>query len=114
MLGVIVWSEAFPDQIMAAAEEAAGDRPYCIEVSGTAVNRRRDLTALSVLARDDHGFMWNFHALMVIGSAASRTYANWSFREHSFEPVSGRARIGLHLDEQRHCEPVERFVSQLD
>jgi hypothetical protein len=110
VLGILLWSTMIPPQIVSAAEEAAGDRSYCIDVDGQPALGARDLTGLSVHARNDAGWSWNFHALLVIGPAAERSYMNWSYRSGRFEPVKDSTRTGLHLDQQAKCTPKAHFA----
>ncbi|MGH9810689.1 MAG: hypothetical protein ACRD9W_26150, partial [Terriglobia bacterium] len=79
LVGALAWSEELPIHVIAAAEAAAVDRPYCIDVQGEPARRTDDLTCLKTWARSHCGWTFDFHALLVIGSEADRTYMNWSF-----------------------------------
>jgi hypothetical protein len=134
-IGVQIWSPTVPPRIIAAAETTAADRPYCIEVDGRPARNAGELTGLSMGLQDE--FTLNFRALLVIetsrphdakdhitpgeihqsGKASfgewkppDRNYLNWSYRSGRFEPVSGYAREGLHLDSQVKCMPVAHFA----
>lgn len=113
LIGVVTWSEMLPEQVIAAAKERAAGKSSCLEVNNKAVERRRDLTALSMLAPNNGGFEPYFHSLMVIGSGDRRVYANWSFRMGGFELISDRARAGFNLDDDPRCTPTENFLSRL-
>lgn len=112
-IGVVTWSETLPRQVVAAAEKMAAGRPFCLEANGKPVDGLRDLIALSMLAPSNGGFEPHFHGLMVIGSSQERTYANWSFRSGSFEPIPEAVAIGHHLDEESRCTPSENFLAGL-
>ncbi len=111
--GVLAWSETVPAHVVAAAEKEAGDRPYCLDVVGDPARSLRDLTGRSMHATNYSGWTYQFHALLVAGEGADRTYSNWSYRTGRFETVSDHARDGLHLDEGRHCQPAPHFARDL-
>jgi hypothetical protein len=111
--GVLIWSAMLPPRVIAAAETAAGDRPYCIDLEKGPALAARNLRGLSMRASSDHGWTWSFHALLVVGDAANRSYMNWSYRTGHFEPVSDHAREGLHLDKIVRCTPVAHFARGL-
>jgi len=108
--GFLIWSAMLPRQIIAAAEAAAGDRPYCIDVGEKPAQTASDLSGLSTRAATNNGWTLRFHALLVIGEAAHRRYMNWSYRTGRFEPVSDYAREGLHLDGLAKCAPKARLA----
>lgn len=108
--GVLIWSTMLPHRVITAAETAAGDRPYCIDVEKGPARSAGDLSGLRMRATNDRGWIWNFHALLVIGEAADRRYMNWSYRTGRFEPVSDSAREGLHLDREARCTPTLHFA----
>jgi hypothetical protein len=110
LLGILAWSTMFPPRIASAAETAAGDRPYCIDVDGRPAQKARDLAGLSAHAHSDDGWTTNFHALLVVGAGADRTYSNWSYRSGRFEPLNERTREALHLDAQVKCAPAVHFA----
>jgi hypothetical protein len=110
LLGVLIWSPTLPSRVIAAAEAAAGDRSYCIDVDARPARSARDLSGWNMRAADRDGWSWNFHALLAIGEAADRRYMNWSYRTGRFEPVSDSAREGLHLDRITQCAPKAHFA----
>jgi hypothetical protein len=107
--GVLIWSTLLSHQVIAAAEVAAGDRPYCIDVQERPARSAGDLTGLSMRAANHAGWYYHFHALLVIGDT-DRRYMNWSYRTGRFEPVSDSAREGLHLDRIARCAPKIHFA----
>jgi hypothetical protein len=111
--GVMAWAETVPVRVVEAAEKAAGDRAYCLEIVGRPAQSRRDLTGRSMHAPDYSGWTFQFHALLVAGEGAERTYSNWSYRTGRFELVGEHARNGLHLDSDRHCVPAPHFARDL-
>jgi hypothetical protein len=113
MLGVLAWSAVLVPQVITAAEAAAGDRPYCVDVDGRAARSAFDFSALSMHAPNHDGWTFNFHALLVVGAGADRTYMNWSYRSGRFEPLNEAARASLHLDAQAKCAPVAHFAAKL-
>jgi hypothetical protein len=108
--GLQAWSSAFRPRLVAAAETQALDRPYSIEVDGHPMRTANDLTGLGMRARNEGGWTYSFHALLVIGYGTDRTYLNWSYLSGRFEPVTEHARFGLNLDFTDRCKPVERFA----
>ena len=110
IVGVLAWSSLLPPRVIAAAEAAAGDRPYCIDVDGRPARRAADLDALSMRATNAGGWTFNFHALLVIGAGQDRRYMNWSYRSGRFEPVSHHAREALHLDKEARCTPLAHLA----
>jgi hypothetical protein len=110
VVGVLAWSSLLPPRVIAAAEAAAGDRPYCIDVDGRPARAAGDLDALSMRATNAQGWTFSFHALLVIGEGADRRYMNWSYRSGGFQPVSDHAREGLHLDKEARCRPAAHFA----
>jgi hypothetical protein len=108
--GVLIWSAMLPTRVILAAEAAAGDSPYCIDLEKGPAGSASDLRGLSMRATNDHGWTWRFHALLAIGAPANRHYMNWSFRSGRFEPVSDSAREGLHLDQETKCTPTAHLA----
>jgi hypothetical protein len=108
--GLQAWSSAFRPRLIAAAETQALDQPYCIDVDGHPVRTANDLTGLGMRARNQGGWTFSFHALLVIGYGQDRTYQNWSYGSGRFEPVTEHARYGLNLDFTNRCKPVEHFA----
>jgi hypothetical protein len=108
--GVLIWSAMLPPRVIMAAEAAAGDSPYCIDVEKGPARSVSDLRGLSLRATNDHGWAWHFHALLAIGPPADRRYMNWSYKSGRFEPVSDSAREGLHLDQETRCTPTAHFA----
>lgn len=106
-LGVLIWSETLPAEVIESAEAMAGSKPYCVEMGGRPVDSRRDLVAWSMLAPNNGGYPPYFHALMAIGSGLERSYANWSYRHGRLLPISEKARAALHLDSKATCVPSE-------
>jgi hypothetical protein len=82
--GVLSWSSALHPRLIAAVETLAQDQTYCIEVDGRPVRTADDLTGLTMRARNEGGWTYNFHALLVVGAGADRTYLNWSYRSGQF------------------------------
>ena len=113
MLGVLAFSAVLAPRVIAAAEAAAGDRPYCVDVDGRAARSAFDFSAPSMHAANHDGWTYNFHALLVIGAGADRTYMNWSYRSGRFEPLTESARANLHLDAQAKCAPVAHFAANM-
>jgi hypothetical protein len=113
LLGVLAWAAVLPAKVIAAAEAAAGDRPYCVDVDGRAARSTFDLSALSMHAANHDGWTFNFHALLVVGAGAERTYLNWSYRSGRFEPLTQPTREKLHLDAQAKCVPLAHFARSL-
>jgi hypothetical protein len=113
MLGVLAWSAVLVPQVIAAAEAAAGDRPYCVDVDGRAARSAFNFSALSMHGSNNGSLTVNFHALLVIGAGADRAYMNWSYRSGRFEPLNEAARASLHLDAQAKCAPVAHFAASL-
>jgi hypothetical protein len=111
--GLLIWSTMLPQRIIAAAETAAGDRPYCIDLEKGPASSASGLRGPRMRATNDHGWTWSFHALLVIGEAADRRYMNWSYRSGRFETVSEHAREGLHLDKIVRCSPIPHFARGL-
>jgi hypothetical protein len=111
LLGVLAWSAVLVPQVIAAAEAAAGDRPYCVDVDGRAARSAFDLSALRMHGSNNGGWTVNFHALLVVGAGADRAYMNWSYRSGRFEPLNEAARASLHLDAQAKCAPVAHFAA---
>jgi hypothetical protein len=109
LAGLLIWSTTLPRAVIAAAEAAAGDRPYCIDVQERPARFAGDLSGLSMRAANHAGWYYHFHALLVIGDA-DRSYMNWSYRTGRFEPVSLSAREGLHLDRIVRCTPTAHFA----
>jgi hypothetical protein len=110
--GLQAWSSAFRPRLIAAAEAQALDQPYCTEVEGLPVRTGNDLTGLGIQARNEGGWTFSFHALLVIGYGKDRTYQRWSYRSGHFEPVNDHARYGLNRDFTNRCEPVEHFAAR--
>jgi hypothetical protein len=108
--GLLVWSALLAPRVIVAAEFAAGDRPYCIDLEKGPASSRASLRGLSIRATNERGWTWRFHALLVIGDAADRNYQNWSYRTGRFEPVSEHAREALHLDKIARCRPTPHFA----
>jgi hypothetical protein len=54
--------------LVAAAKSEAVDQPYCIEADGQPAQRADDLTGLGMRARNEGGWTFSFHALLVIGA----------------------------------------------
>lgn len=108
--GALAWSSMLPSRVIAAAETAAGDRPYCIDVDGRPARDSFDLTALSMRATNTSGWTFNFHALLVIGTGSQRNYMNWSYRVGAFDHVRESSRERLHLDSAVRCVPVAHFA----
>lgn len=111
-LGFFGWSETNPARVTAAAEEIAGDLPYCIAVFDYAVTKRRQLTGYAMTAPGDNGFRWVFNSVLVV-EKPEKAYFNWSHRAGRFDPVGGYTRTGLHLDERVVCRPVSHFARGL-
>lgn len=111
--GVLAWSSAFRPRLVVAVETLVQDQPYCIEVDGRPVRTADDITGLRMRARNEEGWTYNFHALLVIGARPDRTYLNWSYRSGHFEPVTSKARLDLHLDDRVTCKPVMHFALNL-
>jgi hypothetical protein len=111
--GVLSWSSALHPRLIAAVETLAQDQTYCIEVDGRPVRTADDLTGLTMRARNEGGWTYNFHALLVVGAGADRTYLNWSYRSGQFEPVTSHARFALHLDDRVTCRPAMHFALNL-
>lgn len=111
--GVAVWSLKLPSKVLAAAKVEAQEKPYCIEAADTPVHSKIDLNALNMYARHDSGYTMYFHGLLVIGTGGDRKYMNWSYRQERFNPVSERAREGLHLDTKARCTPILNFGESL-
>ena len=107
--GILIWSMMLPSRVIAAAEAAAAERPYCIRMDGRTASRAGDLTGFAMRVPDHYGWIWDFHALLVIGEGETR-YMNWSYHSGRFEPVSDRARTGLHLDTYARCAPAAHFA----
>jgi hypothetical protein len=107
--GVLIWSMLLPSRVIAAAEAAAQDRPYCIDLEKGPARSAGDLSGLNMRASNHDGWSWNFHALLVIGDT-DRRYMNWSYRTGRFEPVSDSAREGLHLERIAQCAPKIHFA----
>jgi hypothetical protein len=108
--GLQAWSFAFRPKLIAAAETQAADQSYCIEVDGRPARTAADLTGLGMRARNDGGWTWYFHALLVMTDGTERTYFNWSYVSGRFEPVTLHARAGLNLDFRVTCKPVKHFA----
>ena len=109
-VGVLIWSATLPQLVVGAAETAAADRPYCIDLESGPARAAGDLTGINMRARNDNGWIWHFHALLVIEDVADRSYMNWSYRTGRFEPVSESAREGLHLDRDVKCAPAAHLA----
>jgi hypothetical protein len=108
--GVLIWSAMLPRRVIMAAEAAAGESPYCIELEKGPARSARDLRGLNMRATNDRGWTWNFHALLVVGEPAARRYMNWSYKSGRFEPVSDDAREGLRLDQEPLCRLTAHFA----
>lgn len=108
--GVLIWSAMLPPHVIMAAEAAAGDSPYCIDLEKGPARSAGDLRGLSMRATNDHGWTWHFHALLAIGEPGDRRYMNWSYKSGRFEPVSDSAREGLHLDQETRCTPTAHIA----
>ncbi|MCB8823160.1 hypothetical protein [Microvirga rosea] len=108
--GIVLWSQQLPPRVIAAAEATAQGRPYCIDVDGRPATGAHDLTGITMVARNDGGWTWNFHALLVVGEGSEREYFNWSYRRGDFWPVSEHSRESLHLDRIVKCKSVEHFA----
>jgi hypothetical protein len=111
--GVVVWSETVPARIVAAAESAAGDTPYCLMVAGRAVSSRRDLTGLSVRAPRSNGYAWDFHAVLVAGADPDKTYSNWSYKTDRFELIHDSALNRQFREQRTRCQPAPHFARAL-
>jgi hypothetical protein len=111
--GVLTWSSAFRPRLIAAADILAHEQPYCIEVDGRPVRTADDLTGLRMRARNEGGWSYNFHALLLVGAGADRSYLNWSYGAGRFEAVNLAARFALHLDDRVTCKPAMHFALNL-
>lgn len=69
-VGMLLWSQALPSQILADAEAQARGRPYCIVSEGKAVKRRQDLVGLV-------GMRMRFQAVHIADGSTMR-YLHWS------------------------------------
>jgi hypothetical protein len=112
-IGVLLWSETVPARIMAAAESAAGEVPYCLIVDGRVASRSRDLTGLSAHSASSSGYHWNFHAVLVTETGPTKAYWNWSYKTGRFEKLSERASSGSLLESIAKCQPVSHFARRL-
>jgi hypothetical protein len=106
--GILIWSTLVPARVIAAAETAAGGRPYCIDVEKGPARSAGDLNGWRMRATNHEGWIWHFHALLVIGDAADRRYMNWSYRTGRFEPVRERLR----LDRGVKCTPKAHLARE--
>lgn len=91
-LGGILWSNTFPQRVIAGAEALAGQNPYCILADEQPVLTRRDLTALRMSSRTQRLMgsqilFNNIHGLLAIETSDGRRYFNWSYRLNGFQPI---------------------------
>ena len=112
-VGVIVWGLLLPPQIIAKAEAAAQDKPYCLEAHGEHVSSIWWLTAFSMFSKEHEWRHDDFHGMMVLGEGESREYKNWSYRLGDFVAISDEVRKGQQLDSSRRCKPVPHFAAKL-
>jgi hypothetical protein len=107
--GVLVWSERLASRVAAAAELAAQEKPYCLDVVSRPATSRRDLTGMRMLAPIKDGWSSSFHGLLVIGDG-DRTYMNWSYRSGKFEVVSPDGLARSRAGEFVRCTPAPNFA----
>jgi hypothetical protein len=99
------WILSSSDTVIQRAEKLAGERPYCIQVSGNPnyeeAHGKLGLSALTMWG--EHG---NNHALLVLGDATHPTLWHWSYRGRDFEPDAyGTPAI--------FCTPQRHFARRL-
>ncbi|WP_411882250.1 hypothetical protein [Polaromonas sp. YR568] len=82
----LAWSLQMPAKAIAAAEEAAGGKPYCLLTSGRKGLRPvRDRLDLSGFVMQD-GPVSPRHATLAIGESREPVWRYWSYRRAAFEP----------------------------
>jgi hypothetical protein len=106
--GFLIWSPMLPRQVIAAAEAAAGDRPYCIQLEKGPAQSARDLTGWNMRFTHTDGFIEPFYALLVIRDTSDRRYMGWSYRTGRFEPAWGD--VGPELGRTSLCRPKAHFA----
>ena len=122
LLGLFIWAHANIARIIAAAEELAAARPYCLQVPAgerayRAIAVQSELNGLTMQAPSGEPFFrhWAFHAVLVIGNGDGQVELyNWSYRLRSFQLIkaSTRERL-LNPPLDPHCVPGPHFAKAL-
>ncbi|GLK67701.1 hypothetical protein [Hansschlegelia plantiphila] len=111
LAGASVWAARLPPSVVASAEAAAGDDPYCLGRHTRPVRNLVDLTgfrmtSLSVFSNDPH-------MLLTIEGRDGRRVMNWSYRRGGFEPVPANVQSKLGITTRAFCAPQPHFAKTL-
>ncbi len=121
---VIIWPFAQIGLIVAQVQHLAGERAYCIEISGgrfgsyTPVASLLELNGFNLRAPflDSDGSLglaqWTFHALVVIDTGSGLEWRNWSYWRQRFDRLTPEQvkAAGIYSPA---CELQANFVWQL-